>query len=357
MTTDLRTSRARTAGQIVIAALCLAVLAFITVSINARSLQDEPVAGFVAPELESRLDSVRTVRVVSSDDAMTMARTEEGWVMRERGDFPVSGDRLGELVRGLQEMRFERRMTADPAKLDRIGLGDPAEGGRGVLVQLEDENGAFVVDLIVGVETDAGGLYARRAGETQAYAVSGELPALRNRADWLAIAPIPVEPTKIVRVDLTPPTGRAYSLIPLVVGEQTGFSFAPPLRGVAPRSNLELQDLAGRLGQIEAVDVAPAASIQAAPVARIAVVTTDNIIFDGVIAPGEGELRWLKLSARATVDTPEAQAAAAAINSSAGQWAYGLSPTAFETLVPVYETLLPEPPPTAPPAPFGLTAP
>lgn len=342
MTTELRTRRARIAGQVVVAALAMAVLAFVTLSINARSLRDEPAGGLVAPELSERIDAVSTVRITTSQGVMTMARTDAGWVMRERGDFPVRADRLGQLADGLREMAFQRRMTSDPDKFARIGLDDPTQGGRGALLQLEDADGALVVDLIVGVETDAGGLYARRATQNQAWAVSGELPALRDVASWLAIAPIPVDSLKINRVDITPATGRAYSLLPLVLGESTGFSFAPPLRGIAARSNLELQEVAGRLGNLEPIDVSPAVAVQGAPRARINVSTTDNIVIDAqIISVAEGG-DWLKVSARNAVDTPEALAAAATINQGAGQWAYKLSETEAESLAPVFETLLPQ---------------
>ncbi len=351
MTTSLRARRASHAWRFVAAAAAAVVLAFMVVSITGHALRAGSAEGPVTPELtDQRLEQIRRITVRTNEGAYTMERLAEGgvWVMRERGDYPVRTEQLAALADGLQSLRFERRMTNDPEKLDRIGLGDPAAGGRGVILQMEDAAGALVVDLVLGVASETGGSYVRRNGQDQAWAVGGELPDLRDPASWLALAPVSINPNDIVRADFAPAEGRAYSLVrrlapdaPEDSAAATDFTFAPPLAGVEASAGVVLSDVAAGLTAVEPIDVAPAAAIQGTPSARVTLFTSANIAVDSqIIAVGED--LWLKLAARATVATPEAAAAAAAINASGGAWAYRLTNDGAASLAPVYETLLPQ---------------
>ena len=361
MSTDLRARRAAWAWRIIGIAAALAVLAWVVVSIRGHAQRGDAVAGPVVPALtETRMETIRRIAVRSTEGSFTIERGPEGWVMRERGDYPVRPEAVQAVQTALQGLSFQRRMTSDPEKLDRIGLGDPQAGGRGLLLQMEDEQGALVVDLVVGVAAESGGVYVRQADETQAWAVSGDLPDLREPAAWLALRPLETPADTIIRVDVSPSEGRAYGLIrPTVTtagvagaASALGFAFAPPLSGVQPSAAVSLEDLALRLLSVEPIDVAPAAAVQAPARARLAVTTNANLIIDAeIIAVGEDS--WLKLAARATVDTPEAVAAAQAFNTGSGAWAYRLTANAADGLTPVYDTLLPAAS-VAEPLPFTL---
>jgi len=361
MTTALRARRAAIAWRFVAAAAALVALAFMVVSITANALRAGSADGPVAPELtDARLEQIRRISVRSSDGVFTIERLSDtgAWVMRERGDYPVRPEQLAALAEGLQSLRYERRMTNDPDKLDRIGLGDPDTGGRGMLLQMEDAAGALVVDLVLGVASETGGTYARRNGQDQAWAVAGDLPDLREPAAWLALAPLAITAEEIVRADIAPAEGRAYGLvrrIPEEGAEQapTGFAFAPPLAGVQASAGVSLDDIAARLTELEPIDVAPAGSIQGQPRARITLFTSANIAVDAQVVPS-GEELWLKLAARATVATPEAEAAAASVNQTGGAWAYRLTNDAAGALAPVYDTLLPQSDAGIGPEPFLL---
>lgn len=353
MSTDLRARRAVWAWRLVGLAAALAVLAWVVVSIHGHALRGDAVEGPVVPALtETRMETIRRIAVRSSEGIFTIERGAEGWVMRERGDYPVRPEAVAAVASALQGLAFERRMTNDPEKLDRIGLGDPTTGGRGVLLQMEDEQGALVVDLIVGVASERGGVYVRRADENQAWAVSGDLPDLREPAAWLALRPLEVAADSVIRVDVSPAEGRAYGLIRPTTEGAMGFIFAPPLTGVQPSAAVNLEDLALRVLEIDPIDVAPTASVQAPPRARLAVTTNADLIIDAQILT-VGEDSWLKLSARPTVDTPEAAAAAQAVNTGSGAWAYKLTANAADGLTPVYDTLLPAAA-AAEPLPFTL---
>ena len=355
MSTDLRDRRAAWSWRILGVAAALAALAWVVVSIRGHALRGDAVSGPVLPALtDARIETIQSISVRAQEGGFTIERDPQGWVMRERGDYPVRPETLEAVSAALQGLSYQRRMTSDPDKLDRIGLGDPASGGRGMLLQMEDDQGALVVDLIVGVAAETGGLYVRQTDETQAWAVSGDLPDLREPVSWLALRPLELPPESVIRVDISPPQGRPYGLIRRAAeGAASGFAFAPPLASIEPSAAVNLEDLALRMLRVEPIDVAPAASVQSPPRATIALATSGDLIIDAQIM-ALGEDHWLKLVARPAVETAEALAAAQALNAGSGAWAYKLTGSAADGLTPVYDMLLPAA--DAPPSsPFAIT--
>ena len=78
------------------------------------------------PDLAATLGSATTVEITAKGKTIAIARTGEVWGLADRGGYPVQPDKLRELLTGLTELRFSEARTADPALLERLGLGDPA---------------------------------------------------------------------------------------------------------------------------------------------------------------------------------------------------------------------------------------
>lgn len=353
MTTALAQRRARLATRMALIAAISVGVAFITLSIQARSLRPPTSVGLVLPELAARIGDAQRVTLTTADGAMTIVRTRDGWVMRDRDDYPVRPEAMEQLAEALTTMALRRRMTTDPENYPRIGVDDPAAGGRGVLVQIENAAGAFLADLYVGEQTAAGDVFVRRANEAQAWAASADLPALQDPATWLDLTPLTLDPAQVARVDIAPAAGRGYALArpTAPVGEpQTQpqpFGFAPPLSALAPRSVFELTQTAERLAALAPIDVRAAQAISGEVRARLTALTTTGVAIQAEIIAAEGG-SWLKLTAAAPPDAAEAVLAEAqAINARAQAWAYQLTDAEAAQLAPALETLLPppEPPP------------
>jgi hypothetical protein len=252
--------------------------------------------------------------------------------MRDRDDYPVLASRLAQLTDGLEGLRYTRRMTNDPSKHERLGVGDPREGGRGVLVQVEDARGALLVNMILGVEPS--GLYVRRPDEDQTWAARGELPPLRNVAAWLQLTPLDMPADRLARVEITPREGRAY-ILARDSAEAPWRIAAPALAALAQSS---VNAAAERITQLEPVDVRSAPAIQGAPFARVRATTFDGVTLDAELIESDGR-PWLKLVARA--ETPEQEAAALEINNRAAPWAYALGEMDVDGLAPSLSALIP----------------
>ena len=88
--------------------------------------------------------SAQRIEVVSTEASYRIERTpERGWVMRDRGDYPVAAWAARATdASARSSCAIVRRMTSDPSKHERLGVDDPREGGRGVLVRVESGNTA-----------------------------------------------------------------------------------------------------------------------------------------------------------------------------------------------------------------------
>jgi hypothetical protein len=303
----------------IIAGALIAVAA-VTTAITMRGASSNAVSGPVVPGLSETISGGTRIIITSADASYRIERAERGeqtlWVMRDRGDFPVQSARLAQLTEGLQNLRFTRRMTNDPNKHARLGVEDPRQGGRGILVQVEDGRGALLVNLILGVEP--AGLYVRRPDNDQTWAAEGELPPLRDIASWLDLRPIDTGAEQLSRVEIVPPEGRAYIL--------ARDSADAPWRIVSPAlatlAQTSVNTTAEAITALTPVDVQPAPAIQGAPRARVRALTFDGVTIDAELIEADGGI-WLKLVARA--GAPEQEQAALAINNRVAAWAYRLS--------------------------------
>lgn len=333
MTTETAERRKSRAFRLLMIAGALAIAAAVVLGIEARSSRPDQASGPVVPGLSDTIAGAQRITVTGADASYRIERTQRGWAMRDRGDFPVLGARLAQLTEGLEGLRYVRRMTSDVSKHERLGVTDPREGGRGVLVQIEDGRGAFLVNLILGVEPD-GGLYVRRPDDPQTWSATGDLPPLRDIAAWLDLRPVNLSAERIARVEITPSEGVAYVLAR--AAPDGDFAIASPPRQALAASSVAATAL--RLAQISPTDVQPAPAIQGAPRARLRVVTFDGIALEGEIIESD-QRAWLKLVARA--ETPEQEPAALAINNQAAAWAYALSQMDADALTPPLSRLVP----------------
>lgn len=338
MTTDLAERRKGGLLSLFAIAGLLVAVAAVTSAIEMRASRAGAVSGLVLPGISESFGNATRISVTSQEAAYRIERVQRGeeraWVMRDRGNFAVQANRLAQLTQGLEQMRYVRRMTSDPGRHDRLGVTDPREGGRGVLVQVERGDRALLVDLILGVEP-GGRLYVRNAGQDQVWQAQAEdLPPLRDVAAWLDLRPLDLQTAQLARAEIMPAEGRAY-ILARDNAEQPWRIATPAL---AAASQAIVTQAAEKLVQLSPTDVLEAPAVQGAPRARVRATTFDGVMIDGELVPS-GEHLWLKLVARAS--TPEQEAAALAINNRVAAWAYELSDIEAGALAPPLSSLLP----------------
>lgn len=340
MTTQLAERRKKRTLVLFLIAGALVAAAAIMTAIEQRSLRPDQMTGLVVPGLAQNISGAERISITSAEATYRIERIQRGeervWVMRDRGDFPVMASRLGELTEGLEELRYVRRMTSDESKHERLGVTDPREGGRGILVQIEDGRGALLVNLILGVQPN--GMYVRRPDGDQTWAVreaeDAALPPLRDVAAWLELRPLAVEASRLARVEIIPQQGRGYVLAREAPQE--------PWRLVQPALSALVQSAvtstAERLTALSPTDVQLAPAVQGDVVARVRATTFEGVLIDAELITSDGRI-WVKLAARA--DSPELENLAMQINSRSSDWAFALSEREALALAPPLSALIP----------------
>lgn len=260
--------------------------------------------------------------VTTGEESYHLVKNPDGWVVPEKGNYPVSPARVQELMQALSGMVYGEAMTRDEKKFDRIGLGDPATGGTGALLEVGDGSGANFATLLVGHRE--GRSYVRSPDDLQAWSINnGPLPPLQRGARWLDLDVVDLKAEDIAGVEVRPAEGPAYRLAPNVDG---GFSLAPPYNLRPVVAALGPTMAAEALTRLSAVDVAPALKISAGRPVAEHITRTKSGVFIVVRSWKNDERGWVTLSAATAEDAaPAAIAQAGDINAKAAPWAFALT--------------------------------
>ena len=94
-------------------------------------------------------------------------------------------------------MSYDERRTDDPYKHDRLGLGDPTEGGNGVLVEVFGQN-----DFLALLSDERTRIFAFVLPVIPSHTEPMPLPPFYNRRAWL-VEIVDIEPAAIRSVRIT----------------------------------------------------------------------------------------------------------------------------------------------------------
>ena len=303
----------------------------------------------VFPRLARQASSTEIIRVTVSDLTYTLRRDEdvpERWLMIESGDYPVRPDRLRALADGLATLKWDIKRTSDPDKLDRIGLGDPAEGGTGALIEVLDDDGTALARLVTGRKDEQ--MYARFPDESKSFRVSGDLPPLFTREAWLDFEIVDTQPDAIGAVRLVERNGRSLYMTRPAGSSARAFRPAPPNENDILINRTAASTTALALSRFAPVDVKPAAALSTRSVGRHITTTHDGLEI-AITAYREPDGTFATLRA---IEAGEGAARAATINARARGWAFQLAPFDWEEFTPSVRSIVRRPAPAAdPPTP------
>lgn len=145
---------------LLIATLLMGVGALVTVRLTREAPTDAPVRQpLVAAAV---LDAAQTITVKANNKSVTLTKGEAGWSVKEKLNLPADlENRLLPLMRGLQKAGDFGLLTANPKRLEKLGLTDS-------VVTLTDADGKATT-LAFGKQTEDGlGASARRNDEKHA---------------------------------------------------------------------------------------------------------------------------------------------------------------------------------------------
>lgn len=206
--------------------LSLCLITVFTVAIAAWVVGSRPTIeasdfdGTLAfPGLVDTLNDVKKIRISHKDGEFNLELSENGWVFRERDNYPVQDDKIGELLVKLTRMEKVEPKTKLSERYDRLDLLHVEEKGdtRAKVIELFNVGGESIASLLVGkrkftLGSSEGGTYVLFPTDSQAWLVTGELnPGARAR-DWLVREISDIKDNDIRSVSIQHPDGEMLTI-------------------------------------------------------------------------------------------------------------------------------------------------
>jgi hypothetical protein len=244
---------------LLIATLLMGVGALVTVRLTREAPTDAPVRKpLVAAAV---LDAVRTVTIKANNKSVTLVKGEAGWSVKEKLNLPADVEnRLLPLMRGLQKAGDFGLLTANPKRLEKLGLTDS-------VVTLTDADGK-VTTLAFGKQTEDGlGASARLNDEKHAIRTDFTGYLEGDPTAWADLTLFSARPVQIKSLTLEWKDGQA--------------SFARKEVGAAFEGDegTAAEDIVSALATVRAADALPKDDKEAAGARRMARITLG--LFDG----------------------------------------------------------------------------
>lgn len=318
--------------------LCAITLVAVVAAAAAVIQRDRPetavvAAGKVLPDLADRLADAAAITVATSETNLTIARSGQGWVLEDRGGYPVPADRVRALAVELANLEKVEGKTTRADRYAALGVRDvEAEGARSTRVRILDAGGTVLAQLLVGDRASGGdGVFVRIPGEERAWLARGSLDVGTRPRDWVDREIVDVPAPDIVRLRIDhadgetvrlakeDPAAASLALVDVPAG-RTVAEEASLQRMASAFSGLELDDV--RAAETLVGDHAAARTVTATTASGLVLAATVYAIDDNA---------WLTLRAEAVdaaaADPADAEAETAAetarkINARTAGWIY-----------------------------------
>jgi len=243
------------------AALVLGLLAFAALRLTRETADAAPAqTPLVDPAV---LGGLKSVTIKSGPRSVTVVKTGEAWTVAERFGLPADVEnRLLPLIRGLQKARQHGQLTANPKRLEKLGLTESS-------VTLATNDGRSVA-IEFGKQTEDGLGNAARLGG-QAFAIRTDFTAHLegDPAAWVELTLSSAKPADIRTIALEWKDGSV---------ELSRKAAGTPFEG---KDADALEELAATLATLRAADAVAKNDPAAAKAAKF--VTTKLTTFDGKV--------------------------------------------------------------------------
>jgi hypothetical protein len=260
-----------------------------------------------------RAADVAVVKISEPKSTLTVQRKEDGWVIRERQDFPADVAKVREFVLGLLELKVGQSAPLGDKDRSHLNLDDSA-----TQVELDAQDGKPLGKLLVGKkyfrrEVDnpdkapADGRFVALPGEPgRALIVSDPLAqASTKSADWIDRTAFQVEKVKTLEVRM--PDGSGWKI------ERDADNADWKLAGAKPGEKVDVgkaNSASYSLSLLELADVAPPEAKQNTELTGldkptlISATTLDGLAYEIRVGKSEGDNDYVTFSSSGTLVAP-----------------------------------------------------
>lgn len=300
--------------------------------------------GPVFPSLKDWIAGATKLTVVGAKGSVTLERKGpapkagelplDGWVLADKGGYPVDGATLRPILAGLVELKTVEPKTERPKLYDRLDLGNSEDkGSEAKSVTLADANGADIVKLIVGrrrygLTGNDDGIYIRKPEDPRTWLASPAFDLPGDALSWIDRKLVDIDADQIKLVSLVPAAAGAkpLTLVRDKAADKLAIQDLP--KDFKLKSDNPGSDLAAALRYLDLTDVEPAAKVTAAPVATAHVETFDGLALDVTLIDQDGTT-WVEFAAKGSGDAAKS---ADEIAKRTGGWAYKIPDARVKTL-------------------------
>jgi hypothetical protein len=308
-------------------AIAALLLAFVSELELSSRKSDEKIGQIVLKSFQTDVTAAHQVKVTTKEGTYHLQRDGMTWNLVERANYPIQLRAIADLSDALSSMTYSRPMTADPKKFDSLGLGDPLKAGTGALMEVFDERGTSLANLIVGFKN--GAAYIRAPEDEQTWAVdASRFPPLQNPARWLNLNVMPIGVGDIARVEVENENGEPYAL--KVRYDKPGhFRLQPPYHEALLLTDYAANQPALALARFKPLDAVERSQISAQKVATTRTITHQGLVIETEILRNEDGF-WAVFSGSLEVDRDNTSEQLADIEEGVAGWAFKMSRLDFE---------------------------
>lgn len=176
--------------------------------------------GPLFPGLASRLNDVASIALSDAKQTLTVVRgADGGWTLKEKDGYPADADAVRRAAVAVADLRLLETRSKSPDAHLKMGVADvTAAGSDAISLALRGTDGKDIAALLAGkmkstpTTSRPGELFVRRAGEAQAWLVSGRLEVKVDPVAWAAKDTLRLERPRVMSVEIVHPEGPAVRI-------------------------------------------------------------------------------------------------------------------------------------------------
>lgn len=110
----------------------------------------QKMGGKVLPNFP--LNDVEQVAIKQAKGSLVLAKKDDVWVVKDRGDYPANFDTISDVLRKFWELKVVKPVKTGPSRLPMLELVPP-DKGPGTLVEFKDKSGKTINSVLLGAKS------------------------------------------------------------------------------------------------------------------------------------------------------------------------------------------------------------
>ena len=98
------------------------------------------------------LNDVEQVVIKQTQGELVLAKKDDQWVVKQRGDYPANFNNISDLIRKFWELKVVKPVKTAPSRLPVLELVSP-DKGPGTLVEFKDKAGKPITSVLLGAKS------------------------------------------------------------------------------------------------------------------------------------------------------------------------------------------------------------